>query len=141
GGDTQVVRVAGEGLRGVGGCGGVLRADLARHVERQERIALAEQVRVAGAELAAQRVDEDELAFPAGAVLDTPRALRRRQSGDLGIEFFDRREASLSRRVGGRQDCRGCGCGREGCEAPRRLATYRFQVASSRFITSGGASL
>src|SRR5262249_36271444 len=112
-----------DGLRGVGALGGVLRADLARYVERQERIALAEQVDVTGAELAPQRVDEDELAFPAGAVLDALRALGSRPSCELGVKLLDRRETFLGGRVGGRQDRCGCCRARERSEALHRLAT------------------
>ena len=69
------------GLLGDQALGGILRADVAGDVERQKRIAAAEQVDVRGGLAAAHGVYEDELALVPCAVLDAPGPLLGGQAG------------------------------------------------------------
>ena len=82
--------MAAGGLLGVEALGGVLRADVAFQLDVEERIALLEQRDVIDAEIAAHGVDEDELAFLAGAVFDALLALGGRQLGEFGVDLLDR---------------------------------------------------
>lgn len=79
------------GLLGDQALGGVLRPD-AGGVDGDERIAPGEQGDMRLVEIVAPGVDEDQLAFMAGALLQPRLALRRRKCGQLGIEPLGGRE-------------------------------------------------
>src|SRR5215204_4529990 len=76
------------GFLGVEALSGVLRTDIAFQLDGEERIALLKQCNVIDAEIAAHGVDENELAFLAGALLDALLPFGGRQFGKISVNFF-----------------------------------------------------
>src|SRR5262249_37595190 len=70
--------------------GRVRRADVALKLHREKREALLEQRDMIDAQVAAHGVDEHELAFAAGAPLESVLTLGAGKAGELGIDLLGR---------------------------------------------------